>query len=119
MFRFLKYLFVMNRLRHAKRALAIVIASLVLLVLFLFISSDIGAYVDPDYTSIWLMCKWTIVITIIIVIGLGIRRVFVLFTRPFGRDQEIIDHRKETLLSKGIIFNKSERIIAKYKEVNQ
>lgn len=109
----------MNRLRHAKRALAIVIASLVLLVLFLFISSDIGAYVDPDYTAIWLMCKWTIVITIIIVIGLGIRRVFILFTRPFGRDQEIIDHRKETLLTKEILFNKSERIIAKYKDANR
>lgn len=119
MFKFLKYLFVMNRLRHAKRALAIVIASLVLLVLFLFISSDIGAYVDPDYTAIWLMSKWAIVITIIIVIGLGIRRVFILFTRPFGRDQEIIDHRKETLLTKEILFNKSERIIAKYKEVNR
>lgn len=109
----------MNRLRHAKRALAIVIASLVLLVLFLFISSDIGAYVDPDYTAIWLMSKWTIVITIIIVIGLGIRRVFILFTRPFGRDQEIIDHRKETLMSKEILFNKSERIIAKYKVANR
>lgn len=119
MFRFLKYLFVMNRLRHAKRALSIVIASLVLLVLFLFISSDIGAYVDPDYKGEWLMAKWAVVIILIIVMGLGIRRVFILFTRPFGRDQEIIDHRKETLLSKEVLFNKSERIIAKYKEVNR
>lgn len=109
----------MNRLRHAKRALAIVIASLVLLMLFLFISSDIGAYVDPDYKGEWLMSKWTIVTTLIVVMGLGIRRVFILFTRPFGRDQEIIDRRKETLLSKGILFNKSERIIAKYKESNR
>lgn len=116
MFRFLKYLFVMNRLRHAKRALAIVIASLVLLVLFLFISSDIGTYLDPDYRGEWLMSKWTIVTTLIVVMGLGIRRVFTLFTRPFGRDQENIDRRKETLLTKEVLFNKSERIIAKYKQ---
>lgn len=115
MFRFLKYLFVMNRLRHAKSALAVVIASLVLLVLFLFISSDISAYVSPEHTSEWLILKWSVVMTLIIVMGLGMRRIFILFTRPFGRDQENIDRRKKALLTKEVLYSKSERIIAKYK----
>lgn len=109
----------MNRLRHAKSALTVVIASLVLLVLFLFISSDISVYVAPENTAIWLMSKWGVVITLILAIGLGMRRILILFTRPFGRDQEYIDLRKETLLTKEVLYNKSERIIAKYKEANR
>lgn len=109
----------MNRLSHAKSALGIVIASLVLLVLFLFISSDISAYVSPEYTGEWLILKWSVVITLILVMGLGMRRVFILFTRPFGRDQENIDRRKEALLTKKVLYNKSERIISRYKEANR
>lgn len=119
MFRFLKYVFVMNRLRHAKTALSVVIASLVLLVLFLFISSDITVYVAPEYTGIWLMSKWGITIALITMMSFGVRRIFILFTRPFGREQETIDRRKEALLAKEVLYTKSERIITKYKSGSQ
>lgn len=119
MFRFLKYFFVMNRLRHARNGIAVFIASAVMLVLFVLIASDITPHVDESIMGYWLIGKWGIVLALIAFMGMGIRRIFILFTRPFGRDQESFDRRKESILAKEVLMDKSQRIIAKYKQDKQ
>jgi hypothetical protein len=115
MFRFLKYLFVMNRLRHAKNALVFLIACAIFLVLFLFFFSDITKHINPESLIYWMMFKWTIVIAVLAFMGFSAKRVLTLFTQPFGKDQVSVDQRKNVLTAKPTLMSKRERILQKYK----
>lgn len=115
MFRFLKYLFVMNRLRHAKKALIILVASMTLLVLLGFISYDLSSHVPTENQFTWMAIKWGIIIVLISVMGWSAKKVFTLFTAPFGTDQDKYDDAKRHVLAKTHLRSKEEQILEKYR----
>lgn len=119
MFRFLKYLFVMNRLRHAKNALVVLVGSVAVLVLFVFIASDLSAHLSADQQFGWMAIKWSVIITLIALMGWSAKRVFSLFTAPFGKYQAVHDRTKNALLAKAHLLSKEERILQKYRQENQ
>jgi len=115
MFRFLKYLFVMNRLRHAKRALVMLVTSMALLVLFGFIAYDLSSHVPAEHQYTWMAVKWCVIIMLIGMMGWNAKKVFTLFTAPFGIDQAKYDDAKRHVLAKTHLRSKEERILDKYR----
>lgn len=119
MFRFFKYLFVMNRLRHAKNALILLVGSCAVLVLFVFMASDISVHIASESQIGWMAIKWSVIIVLIALMGWSAKRVFSLFTAPFGSDQAVHDRAKSVLLSKPYLQTKEDRILRKYRQVNE
>jgi hypothetical protein len=115
MFRFLKYLFVMNRLRHAKRALVMLVASTALLMLFGFIAYDLSSHVPAEHQYTWMAVKWGVIVLLITVMGWSAKKVFILFTAPFGINQAKHDDAKRHVLTKTHLRSKEEHILEKYR----
>lgn len=115
MFRFLKYLFVMNRLRHAKRALVMLVASMALMVLFAFVAYDLSSHIPSEHQYTWITVKWGVIIVLLGIMGWNAKKVFTLFTAPFGIDQAKYDDAKRHVLAKSHLRSKEERILEKYR----
>lgn len=108
----------MNRFKHAKRTIILFGSSLLVVILSLYLFGDLIAYSDDEHMAMWLMMKWTIVISATLIIIFSIQKIISTFTTPFGKDQKVIDIRKSALLAKPTLLSKSDRIVQQHKSVN-
>lgn len=91
------------------------VASTALLVLFIFIAYDLSSHVSPADQYTWMAIKWGIIVILMVVMGWSAKKVFTLFTAPFGIDQAKYDDTKRHVLEKEHLRSKEDRILEKYK----
>jgi hypothetical protein len=91
------------------------VASMALLVLFAFIAYDLSSHVPAEHQYTWMAVKWGVIVLLITVMGWSAKKVFTLFTAPFGINQAKYDDAKRHVLAKTHLRSKEERILEKYR----
>ncbi len=119
MFKLAKYYVFLNLYQNAKRNVLIVLASVVLFMMSIFLFSDliIMAHGNEKYTFI--IAKWIVLLSILIVIIWNIRVALKKVRHPFQNESkyEKLDERKEKLLAKERLQSKNDLILKKYKSM--
>lgn len=91
------------------------VASAAFLVLFVFVAYDLSSHILPEDQFVWMAIKWGVIVILMAVMGWNAKKVFNLFTAPFGIDQAKYDDSKRHVLAKEHLQSKEERILEKYR----
>lgn len=118
MFKFLKYIFLLNIYKKTKKDSIIFLTSIVLLFLFSFMIND---FIDATHST----SKYTLInvkwITIVVLLGLivySVLRIFTIVIASLSLKDDTPkkkNHKKEKVIAKEELFTKSDLIFKKYK----
>lgn len=122
MFQILKYFFVINLYKKAKKQFAILVILLITILLSGLIISDVMTVVSGPKLYVLIGLKWMIVLLMILFIVLTLLKIIELaspatiikHTKEFSADHEAVNRKKEITLNKERLLTESEMIIQKY-----
>ena len=114
MFRALKYIFLANLFKKAKKRFIYILVSLVVLVMFVFIINDITSIINEENAILIFSIKWLGIVTLLMSILHNSYKIIKVASSPF-QDEKTPLTKKEHILKKDKLLTKSELIIQKYK----
>ncbi len=119
MYKFAKYYVFLNLYQNAKRNVFIVLVSVVFFFVFIFLFTDLITMAQGNEKYVFIIAKWIVLLTILMVIGWNIRVALRKVKHPFKKESlnEISDARKEKLLAKERLQSKHDLILKKYKSI--
>lgn len=115
MFKALKYLFLTNLYKKAKKSFVMLFIYVVSLILFTLVVDDILNISTGIMIYIVLIVKWMVVLTLVSLIAFSILKIFNMASNPFvSKEKESKDSKKEKILSREKLSTKSDLILQKY-----
>ncbi len=117
MFKLAKYYVLINLYKQSKQNVLIVLAALVLFVILAFIFGDLMLMTKGDEKYILLMVKWIVLLLLIFIAVWNISKALRKVQHPFVQEKnnDVFDVRKEKLMGKKYLQNRSELILNKYR----
>jgi len=117
MFKLAKYYVLLNLYQNAKRNVIIILSSIVLFVMLIFIFSDLMAMAQGQEKYVFLIAKWIVLLSLLVVIGWNTKVALKKVRHPFEKEdkQKVPDERKEKLLAKEQLQSRSDLILDKYR----
>ena len=117
MFRLAKYYILLNLYRRVKRNIFTVLISMLMIFVVSFIFSDLRKIIVGEGTYIIIAVKWTILLSLGVLMVLNLFRIVKAVSVPFGKDdnQCIDDPQKEKILTKENLLSRSDQVIYKYR----
>ena len=126
MFKALKYFFLANLYRKAKKRFMMLFIYVVSLILVSFIINDLMSISTGITVYILLLIKWIVILSLLSLIGFNILKIFNIAINPFeNKEAEVLqdtkEHtskntKKERILAKEKLFTRSDLIFQKYKK---
>ena len=123
MFKIMKYLFVINLYKRAKKQFVILVFSLATIILSSLILSDVMTVASGLSLYLLIALKWIIILSLMFLMVLSILKILELaLPVPINTKQtnvievhnEAVNRKKEIILNKGRIFTESDMILQKY-----
>ena len=115
MFKMAKYYLILTLFQKTKRNIIALVVSLMLFVVTLYLFGDLIAMTESR--GILIMAKWAVLLLLLVVMSFNLIQVLNAVRIPFSSENtsKTVDLRKEMIVSKEHLVNKSERIINKYR----
>ncbi len=116
MFKLAKYYVLLNLYQNAKRNIIIIFVSTILLVMSIYMFSDLIAMTDEKVGL--MIAKWIAILLFLGVIIFNIVQIFKAVSVPFKKEtrNKSADARKENIVTKEHLVSRSELIINKYRD---
>ena len=124
MFKALKYIFLANLYRKAKKSFTMLFIYVVSLILVSFIINDLISISTGVAVYILLLIKWVSILSLLSLIGFSILKIFNIATNPFeskenettksNKEKISTDTKKDRILAKEKLFTQSDLIMQKY-----
>ena len=121
MFKVFKYLFLVNLYKRAKKRILFLVGLVLTLLFFSLIINDLISVSSGMSIQVLLLTKWVIILTIVAFIARTVLQIINIATSPFEKDDtkplksiEVVDTKKEYILSKEKLYTKSDAILQKY-----
>jgi len=117
MFRIAKYYMLIGLYKRAKKNIVSIVMAILVMIFTSYLFADIIALSGEKYSYGFLVLKWFILLSAMIVIVVNIRKVMKIASRPFSSEviEPAIDTRKEKILAKEKIMTRSDLIMEKYR----
>jgi len=112
MFRVFRYLFLVTLYKKAKKSFIILLFSIVTLPLISFMINDFIKVSKSSDVYMFIVLKWTIIITLISLIIYNILKIINIAINPFNEEKQEL--KKTYILEKEKLLTKSEKILQKY-----
>jgi hypothetical protein len=126
MFKALKYLFLANLYKKAKKSFVMLFGSVATLILFTFIVNDILSISAGAMVVLVMSIKWIVIIFLLAFIVLNVLKILNVATKPFESKKENVevvseseDLKKHKILSKDKLFTQSDLIYQKYTKAKE
>ena len=116
MFKVVKYLFIANLYKRAKKSILFLSGSFIALILTTFLINDVIAVASGMSVYILLLSKWIMIVSLLIFIGFQVVKIINIASSPFSSsaDKPSDGTKKENILNKEKIYTKSDLIVQKY-----
>lgn len=121
MFKVLKYLFLANLYNRAKKSFITLLISIISLVVLSLMMNDAINVATGMSVYLLLLLKWIIILSLLGLIGYNILKIINSVMTPFNteketqtNDEEVVDTKKNRILSKDKLYTKSDLILQKY-----
>ncbi len=123
MFKTLKYLFLANTYRKAKRNILTIIAMFILLMFSTLLMNDLLDVATGGEKYIFLTVKWIMIFLFLSIIVYNTLKVLNAITQPLSiansSKPKVVDTKKEHIMAKEQLSTKSDQIMQKYMKVGQ
>ena len=119
MFKLAKYYMFLKLYQNAKLNVFLILSSVALFIVFIFIFDDLLAMVQGNEKYTFLMAKWGLLLSLLLVIVWNTRVALKKVHNPFskGNKHMVQDVRKEKLLAKDQLQSKQDLILKKYRNM--
>ena len=116
MLKILKYIFVANLYKKAKKSFVMLFIYVVALILLNLIFDDILSITTGAGMYILLLTKWVVILSLLSLIGFSILKIINVATNTFEvkKEQPAKDMKKDRILAKEKLLSKSDLILQKY-----
>ena len=116
MFKIAKYYFLLNWYQKTKRNMIAIIVFAVLFVVSTYMFADLIAMADEKLGLV--IAKWIAIVGLLAVIAFNVGQIFKSVPTPFKKEEkdQVVDSRKEKIVSKEHLVSRSDLIINKYRD---
>ncbi len=124
MFKVIKYLFLANLYKKAKKSFVMLFIYVISLILISFIINDLMAISTGAMVYILLLVKWIAILSLLSLTGFSVLKIFNVASNPFEEKQDAVstddsiqvpqDTKRERILAKEKLFTRSDLILQKY-----
>jgi len=116
MFKIAKYYFLLNWFQKIKKNIIAILVFFVLLVVLTYMFGDLIAMSDDKLGLV--IAKWIAIIVLLAVIAFNVGQIFKSVPMPFKREEkgQIVDSKKEEIVTKKHLISRSDLIINKYRD---
>ncbi len=123
MFKTLKYLFLANTYRKAKRNILTIVAMFILLMFSTLLMNDLLDVATGSEKYIFLTVKWIMVFLFLSIIVYNTLKILNAITQPLSiansSKPKVVDTKKEHIMAKEQLSTKSDQIMQKHMKVGQ
>ena len=116
MFKIAKYYFLLNWYQKTKRNMIAIIVFTVLFIVSTYMFADLIAMADEKLGLV--IAKWIVILVSLTVIAFNVGEIFKSVPTPFKIEEkdQVVDSRKEQIVSKEHLVSRSELILNKYRD---
>ena len=116
MFKIAKYYFLLNWYKKTKRNMIAIIVFTVLFIVSTYMFADLIAMADEKLGLV--IAKWIAILVLLAVIAFNVGQIFKAVPTPFKKEEndQVVDLRKEEIVSKKHLVSRSELIVNKYRD---
>ncbi len=116
MFKIAKYYFLLNWYQKTKRNMIAIMVFFVLFIVSTYMFADLIAMADEKLGLV--IAKWIAILVLLAVIAFNVGQIFKSVPTPFKKEEkdQVVDSRKEKIVSKEHLVSRSDLIINKYRD---